>query len=161
MTEVLNRGVFTEMLNNIEAAGKGALIIIDVDKFKTINDRYGHATGDLLLKRIATLLHTYFWATNMHVARYGGDEFTVLVTGIAGDTTALRKRIVKTATILNNILQHGGDQELPCSSLSIGVAFSEDIPMGDSKTLFECADAALYEVKCNGRANIKISEPKR
>lgn len=161
LTEVLNRGVFTEMLHNIEAAGKGALIIIDVDKFKTINDRYGHATGDLLLKRIATLLHTYFWATNMHVARYGGDEFTVLVTGIAGDTTALRKRIVKTATILNNILQHGGDQELPRSSLSIGVAFSEDIPMGDSKTLFECADAALYEVKCNGRANIKIYEPKR
>ena len=159
LTGVLNRRVFTEMLNNVDIVGNGALVIIDVDKFKSINDTYGHSTGDRLLKRIAALLRTYFWASNMHVARYGGDEFAVLITALNDDTAALRERLVRTAAILNNILGRDNDQEMPRSSLSMGVAFSEDIPSEDSQTLFECADAALYEVKCHGRGNIKIYEP--
>ena len=153
----MNRRVFSEMLTNIETTGKGALLIIDVDKFKSINDTYGHATGDLLLRRISSLLKVYFLDPEMHVARFGGDEFAILISNVNGNEDALKRRITKTAQILNSILQHTSDEEIPPSSLSIGVAFSVDAE-GTNKTLFECADTALYQVKFHGRHGVNIYE---
>ncbi len=155
LTGTLNRRVFSEMLTNIETTGKGALLIIDVDKFKDINDTYGHATGDLLLRRISSLLKVYFLDPNMHVARFGGDEFAVLISDVCGNEDVLKSRIVKTAQILNRILQYTADAEMPPASLSIGVAFSVDTE-GTNKTLFECADTALYQVKFHGRHGVNI-----
>lgn len=160
LTGVLNRRVFARLLADVTENGNGALLLIDVDKFKGINDTYGHAAGDLLLKRIATLLKMYFIDSNMYVTRFGGDEFAIVINELHGDTTALRKRIYKIGTALNNVLKNNiFDEKIPHSSLSIGAAFTEDVPEEQGKTLFECTDATLYEVKAAGRGNIRIYQP--
>ena len=157
LTGTLNRWGFSEMLTEIETDGNGALLIIDVDNFKSINDTYGHATGDLLLRRISGLLKMYFLNPKMHVARFGGDEFAVLISDVSGNEASWKLRITRTAAILNNILQYTADEEIPPGSLSIGVAFSADAE-GTGKTLFECADTALYKVKFHGRRDVNIYE---
>ena len=79
LTDLLNRGSFDKILKIYEANGSSfALIIIDVDSFKSINDTYGHAEGDAILKSVAALLVNAFRSVD-YVFRIGGDEFAVIM----------------------------------------------------------------------------------
>lgn len=121
-----------------------AIIICDVDIFKHVNDTYGHAVGDQILKKVASLLQTTFRSID-YVCRIGGDEFAVIMVDVSQELDyTVRDKI----TTINNQLSCSTD-DLPAVSLSVGVAFTERANPGES--IFKDADKALYHVKQNGK----------
>lgn len=121
-----------------------AIIICDVDIFKHVNDTYGHAVGDQILKKVASLLQTTFRSID-YVCRIGGDEFAVIMVDVSQELDyTVRDKI----TTINNQLSCPTD-DLPAVSLSVGVAFTERANPGES--IFKDADKALYHVKQNGK----------
>lgn len=144
LTGVINRGAFEQMREVLKASTDPlAFLIIDVDKFKLINDCYGHEIGDQILKKVAKHLSDTFRAQD-YVARIGGDEFAVIMTN---STRELQPVIQNKAESMNQFLKKP-DDGLPPISLSIGVAFSDK---GFPEELYSQADRALYQVKENGR----------
>lgn len=144
LTGVINRGAFEQMRQLLKTKTDPiALLIIDVDKFKLVNDGYGHEVGDKILKKAAKLIQDGFRARD-HVARIGGDEFAVIMTSC---TEELRPVIQGKIDAMNQALINPTDG-LPKVSLSVGVAFSES---GFPDDLYRKADKALYIVKENGR----------
>ena len=120
-----------------------ALLIIDVDKFKLVNDGYGHEMGDRILRKVAALLEKSFRSTD-YPARIGGDEFAVIMPELSEDK---KDMLMQKVDAINQILLHPDNDE-PAVSLSVGGAFSEN---GFSDDLYNRADTALYHVKENGR----------
>lgn len=152
LTGLLNRGAFNALQTSLSGhTGPLALLLVDVDKFKQVNDGYGHDTGDRVLKKVAGLLQENFRATD-YPARIGGDEFAVIAMDAA---PAEQDAILTKITAINNILTHPADG-LPVVSLSVGCAFSE---AGFSDSLFNNADAALYVVKEHGRCGCCFYTP--
>ena len=144
LTGVMNRGAFENMRTMLKEAFEPlALIIIDIDRFKQINDTYGHEAGDAILKKVADVIRHTFRSQDC-VARIGGDEFAVIMTEC---TQEMRNVIRAKADSMNKKLSVR-DEELPGVSLSIGAAFSHH---GFPEELFGMADDALYRVKANGR----------
>lgn len=144
LTGVINRGAFEQMREVLKASTEPlAFLIIDVDKFKLINDCYGHEIGDQILKKVAKHLSDTFRAQD-YVARIGGDEFAVIMTN---STRELQPVIQNKTESMNQFLKTP-DDGLPPISLSIGVAFSDK---GFPEELYSQADRALYQVKENGR----------
>lgn len=151
LTGIMNRGAFDQLKEFLKGQSSPlALLIIDVDKFKQVNDGYGHETGDLVLKRVASLLEENFRSTD-YPARIGGDEFAVIVTDI---TPATKSVIARKIEQINRTLQTPQDG-LPAVSLSVGGALSEH---GFTDDLYHGADQALYYVKENGRCGFRWQE---
>lgn len=151
LTGLINRGAFEQIkvlfTNNPISL---ALLIIDVDKFKGINDSYGHEMGDQILKKVASAIKGCF-RSNDYPARIGGDEFAVILTDISID----EKEIIQAkVTKINETLMHPTDG-LPPVSLSVGGAFSK---RGFVDELYTHADSALYAVKENGRCGCRFYE---
>ena len=144
LTGLLNRASFEQMKTRLRDLSQPfALLLIDVDVFKSINDTYGHEMGDKALIRVANLLKENFRSTD-HVFRIGGDEFAVVVTPIQVENQNI---ISEKIDNINHALQNPtGD--FPRYSLSVGIAFSSD---GYTDELFRQADKALYHTKENGR----------
>ena len=127
--------------------------ILDVDKFKQVNDRYGHEMGDTILKKVANLLEENFRATD-HPARIGGDEFAVILT----DATEEMKPVIEEKIMsINNTLMNP-EKDMPKVSLSVGIAFSAN---GFEDDLYRKADSALYVTKENGRCGYTFYEEKK
>ena len=148
LTGLFNRGAYDLLMESTDTKHM-ALILIDVDYFKSVNDTYGHAVGDKVLKRVAELLRTSFRSVDI-LCRIGGDEFAVVMTRANSSMSQLvRNKMLQ----INDILQHPKD-DLPPVSLSVGVAFSDrKNPKGD---IFRDADSALYRVKEAGRKGCAI-----
>ncbi len=148
LTGLLNRGAYDMLMQSVDTSHI-ALIIVDVDYFKSVNDTYGHAVGDRVLKRVAEILKKSFRSVDI-ICRIGGDEFVVIMTRTNSSMTQLVREKIRNA---NEILQHPSD-DLPPVSLSVGVAFSDrQNPQGD---IFKDADSALYRVKEAGRNGCEI-----
>lgn len=146
LTQALNRGSFEKLLHIYETGEPPfALILVDVDIFKSVNDTYGHAVGDAILKKVTNLLKTAFRSID-YVCRIGGDEFSVIMVEMTSD---LKYTIEEKITAVNAELAKP-DDGLPAISLSVGVAFSDRQNPSDS--IFKDADKALYHVKENGRS---------
>lgn len=149
LTGIINRGAFEQLKELLRIKPVPlALLIVDVDKFKLINDGYGHETGDKILKKVAELLQESFRATD-YPARIGGDEFAVILTNM---TVAQKEVIERKIGEMNHTLTHPEDG-LPEVSLSVGAAFSEK---GFTDDLYKRADLALYEVKEHGRCGCRF-----
>lgn len=149
LTGIINRGGFDKMRQLMKNKNVPmALLLIDVDNFKQVNDTYGHETGDQVLKKVAKLLQDSFRSKD-YAARIGGDEFAVIMTSI---TPELRSVIHGKVNAINNALTNPEDG-LPTASVSVGVAFS---PHGFSDELFPNSDKALYLVKKNGRCGCEF-----
>lgn len=145
LTDALNRGSFEKILNIYESGEKPfAMIICDVDIFKHVNDTYGHATGDQILKKVAALLTTTFRSID-YICRIGGDEFAVIMVDVKQE---LSYTVSDKIEAINDALYHPTDG-LPAVSLSVGVAFTDRENPGES--IFKDADKALYQVKQNGK----------
>lgn len=142
LTGLYNRAGYEQLLSRLDPT-QTALLLVDADKFKQINDTYGHAAGDQVLKKISTVLRGNFRRIDP-VCRIGGDEFVVLMQNAEGMD---QESIARKAARINRELSHTEDG-LPLASVSIGVAFGGAAE--DWKELFQHADAALYEVKQNG-----------
>lgn len=148
LTGLFNRSGYEMFMDNADSEHI-ALLIIDVDNFKTINDTYGHEAGDRTLKKVARVLLQSFRSVDC-VCRLGGDEFAVVMTRADSSMGGL---VIDKIAKANDILKNPVD-DVPVTSLSVGVAFSDrKDPAGN---LFKDADAALYTVKQQGRCGCVI-----
>lgn len=150
LTNILNRGSFDRILQLYEKdKQRFALLLLDIDAFKQINDTYGHATGDEVIKQVASLLSSTFRAVD-HVCRIGGDEFAVILVEM---TSAHKETVIAKIHKINQLLsQQNGS--LPQISLSVGAAFSDRKTPGES--IFKDADKALYYTKSHGKCGCTI-----
>ena len=154
LTGLINRSGFEELRKGMESQKNPlALLIIDVDKFKLVNDRYGHQTGDMVLQRVARLLEKSFRSTDFP-ARIGGDEFAVIMTDLNYNPQKLTEEKIRQ---VNDTLLHPTDG-LPPVSLSVGGVYSEE---GFTDALYKMADAALYRVKENGRCGCSFFDKEK
>ena len=150
LTGLFNRGAYDLLMESADTEHM-ALLLIDVDHFKSVNDTYGHAVGDRVLKRVADILRQSFRSVDF-LCRIGGDEFAVVMTRV---NSSMRQIVLNKIARANEMLQHPKD-DLPPVSLSVGVAFSDrDNPQGD---IFRDADTALYRVKKAGRKGCMVYE---
>ncbi len=150
LTGLFNRWAY-EMLSKSVDASHIALLLIDVDYFKSVNDTYGHDVGDRVLCRVAEVLKKSFRSVDI-ICRIGGDEFVVIMTRV--DST-IEDIVLKKMEKANELLLNPTDG-LPPVSLSVGVAFADrKNPQGD---IFKDADTALYRVKEAGRNGCRIYE---
>ena len=148
LTGLYNRSAYDFMRHDLDMS-RNALLLVDVDKFKGINDTYGHDVGDLVLKRVAEVLQYSFRPVDL-VFRLGGDEFVVIMANVDSSMRNQVRRMIDQANIM---LQKPKD-DLPSTSLSVGVAFADrENPEGD---IFKDADTALYRMKEAGRCGCYI-----
>lgn len=129
------------------------LLIIDLDNFKQINDRYGHLFGDAVLCRAARAIEKLFRSQDI-VARIGGDEFLVLMRGVS-DRKLIASRCQQLLGIFSRLVRNS-DQSLPLGC-SIGVALSPEHGT-DYYELFKHADLALYQAKKAGKHHFRFYE---
>ncbi len=154
LTELPNRILFNDRLERVLAEAKRyqykniAVCFIDLDKFKPVNDHFGHRTGDLLLKEVASRLMNTIRTVDT-VARLGGDEFALILSHTASKDETLRiiertlREIAKPFSLL------GGNKV--AISASIGVCFLNDKSVYEPSSLLRHADRAMYEAKSKGR----------
>jgi diguanylate cyclase (GGDEF)-like protein len=121
--------------------------MFDIDHFKRINDCFGHATGDEVLKKVARIARSVMRGDDV-VGRIGGEEFVCLLSGLD------RQRALALAERLRRAVSEGDRSDgLPVTTISLGVAL---LRAGDTSTsLLERADAALYEAKEAGRNQVR------
>ncbi|MDE2051018.1 MAG: GGDEF domain-containing protein [Gammaproteobacteria bacterium] len=131
-----------------------SLVLFDLDHFKSINDRFGHATGDFVLKRAAALCREYLRRTDLF-GRFGGEEFSVLLPG-CGLEEARRQADQLRQTIGGIQAEHRGEPVTP--SASFGIA-STLVSGYDLARLLAHADAALYRAKRAGRDCVMAYDP--
>ena len=153
LTGLLNHKTFRNLLEDslpAEIAG-GAMIFFDVDKFKDINDTYGHAFGDVVIKRVAKML-TRLFPYDAQVARFGGDEFVIFLAKVTNDE-AKRKLHEKLMNNLQLQIEQCGIEIMV--DMSVGVAFgseqSETTSAKMVEELLDNADMAMYRAKRLGR----------
>lgn len=158
LTDLANRVLLQDRLvQAIKRASRSnefiALLTIDIDHFKSINDAFGHATGDELLQLVSKRLIEVVGELTDTIARLGGDEFSILLTDLVPDNTGLRSVSHLAGEILTKMKPPFmlAGQEI-FITVSIGIAvYPQD---GDSTAnLLKNADAALYGAKANGRDN--------
>lgn len=150
LTDLLNRGSFEKLLHIYETGDRPfAMLLVDVDTFKSVNDTYGHDVGDQILKRVAALLKKTFRSAD-YVCRIGGDEFAIIMVEM---TTDLQHIIQEKVACINEELAQTSSN-LPSVSISVGAAFTDRENPGES--IFKDADKALYRVKENGRCGCAI-----
>ena len=140
------------------SSARGALLFIDLDHFKYVNDARGHATGDALLRNVAQVISSLVRGDDM-VARLGGDEFVVLLTGIAGDETAVAAAATARAQAIGAALAReiAIDNHHYSTSASIGIALMLRRDQSADDLLRE-ADTAMYRAKANGRNGVALFE---
>jgi diguanylate cyclase len=160
LTTCLNRGAFITLVDaylsqvNAEPPLEGALLVVDADHFKAINDTYGHAAGDEALRQIASALQQSVRPTDL-VGRVGGEEFAIFLPRVgAAQALALAERVRKAVASIQLKLD-GRDLHAPIS-ISVGAAlFRGRI---DFEDLFRVADGLLYKAKDSGRNRVVLSE---
>jgi diguanylate cyclase (GGDEF)-like protein/PAS domain S-box-containing protein len=131
-----------------------ALMMIDVDHFKALNDLFGHQTGDGFLARIGRIIRDNVRRAADMAARYGGEEFAVVLPGTGANGALEMAELIRRAVASSDFssLVEGG---YPIS-VSIGVAASVPLAGAGSGALVHNADAALYQAKRNGRNRVEI-----
>jgi len=151
LTGLVNRALFSERVEHaLQSAGRGsgpAVIYLDVDGFKTANDRLGHAAGDRVLQQVAERLSGAIRHSDT-VARLGGDEFAILLENAAHP---LEEAITVADRVLQSLTEPfdlGGHAFTLSASLGIAVAGAE----ASAETLLRDADIAMYRSKAHGKA---------
>lgn len=130
-----------------------SMMILDIDDFKRLNDRHGHAVGDEVLERIASILNRNIRETDF-LARYGGEEFVVLAvaTDLAGACSLAEK--LRVAVAEATVIAQQGEVRIDDATVSVGVATYR----GDRLHFFRAADQALYRAKAAGKDCVVAEE---
>lgn len=156
ITGIPNRQYFNDQLSRATArarreARKVALLFLDLDGFKVVNDTLGHDAGDALLREIAARLRASVRAGDV-IARLGGDEFAVLLEGMNGprEVEALAKGLLK---VISEPCHIEGRQVMVTTSIGITMYPNDH---GDTQALMKNADIAMYQAKEKGRNNFKF-----
>jgi diguanylate cyclase len=130
------------------------VVMVDVDHFKSINDRYGHDTGDGVLKQIAEILVSSVRAGDF-VFRYGGEEFLLLVGGMTRDFLLMIAEKVRSAVEQHDFRTSLGEPFKV--TISLGLALHDGHP--DFQRLISAADEALFDAKHEGRNRVQLFKP--
>ncbi|MGH9223455.1 MAG: EAL domain-containing protein [Acidimicrobiales bacterium] len=157
LTGLANRGLFTDRIEHCLArrsSAEGAVIFLDLDDFKGINDSMGHAAGDQLLKGVARRLMTCVRPQDT-VARLGGDEFAILLEG--ADEAQGRRVAERVLAAMAPAFDLGGHQVH--ARTSVGLAASGTGGGADAGELLSRADAAMYVAKARGKGRYEVFEP--
>jgi diguanylate cyclase (GGDEF)-like protein/PAS domain S-box-containing protein len=166
LTRLPNRRHLLEQLNQALAASKnngqsGAIMFLDLDHFKTLNDTLGHDAGDLLLKKVADRLVSCVRESDT-VARLGGDEFILLLQGLreqVHDSTSQVESIgFKILTALSQPYELDGNNYYSSSSIGISM-FGRQQGDAGVEDLLRQADIAMYQAKASGRNTLRFFNP--
>lgn len=154
LTGLYNRGTFLEQFTReVSRCARGgpafSLAIFDLDRFKQLNDRYGHPAGDRVLKALAEVLRASIRKHDT-VGRYGGEEFALLMPGTGKDTAARVAERVRRELEVRGVIVEGKRIDV---TISGGIA-TYGVDGDDWDTLLSAADSALYEAKDAGRNRI-------
>ena len=158
LTDLPNRIMFhqrlKEALRRVKRGEACAVLCLDLDRFKTVNDTLGHPVGDKLLVAVANKLRGLIRETDT-VARLGGDEFAIILSNFnkTSDTTDFSGRLIRALSEPHDIGDH-----LVVTGVSIGIALAPD-DGDDPDQLLKCADLALYRAKSGGRGRYCYFEP--
>ena len=164
LTGLANRSLLHDRLRQaMFSSGRsghyGALLLIDLDNFKSLNDTYGHHLGDLLLKQVAQRLSTCVRSEDT-VARFGGDEFVVMLTNLGNEKKDALGRVElvggKVMAVLNE------DYHLENISYSISPSIGANLFLGQqvsTDTLLKQVDLAMYKAKDAGRNTLRFFDP--
>lgn len=147
LTELFNRKKMLEVVEELlnYKNEKFAVLFIDLDKFKNVNDDYGHQAGDYVLKTVAERLKTIVELTDT-ISRIGGDEFIIILRSLKATANA-EKTAVAVLEAVSTAFTYKGNQLFIGASIGISIYPEHGI---DSDTLLKKADLAMYEVKCKG-----------
>ncbi|SFH21193.1 diguanylate cyclase (GGDEF) domain-containing protein [Palleronia marisminoris] len=152
LTGLQNRRGLDHVLQRTSLGTPFSICQVDLDHFKRVNDSYGHAAGDAVLRAVARRLMRNV-RTSDTVARVGGDEFLIILPELT-DIAVLDEIALRIVAELERPVVHGGQQ---CRiSASLGIAVSTDYGYPDVKLMIADADAALYRSKSGGRARHTI-----
>jgi diguanylate cyclase (GGDEF)-like protein len=158
LTGLPNRTLFLDRLGvaldrSRRSGGAVAVLFLDVDNFKQINDSLGHAAGDAVLAELAERMRTMLRPMDT-VARFGGDEFTFLFEGLASEreAVAIAERI---SGATSRPLRVDGQETSAAVTVSIGIAMVDD-PAVPADTVIREADAAMYRAKEHGRSRFEL-----
>ncbi|MEG2119049.1 MAG: EAL domain-containing protein, partial [Pseudoflavonifractor sp.] len=152
MTGLINRVSAEEMITQRLAGTVKpcAMVMLDIDNFKKINDSCGHDYGDKIICAVADRLRMFFRKDDI-VARMGGDEFAAFITNIP-DMALVEKKARELCASMSGIKVDGKSDEITCS---VGIAVSTE-PEHTFTALYQNADKALYSAKCRGRNMVSI-----
>ncbi len=156
LTSLHNRRVFRAKMQEVcerSSQARFALLFMDMDRFKVVNDTLGHRTGDQLLIQVAKRLQSVIEESDV-LARLGGDEFAILLSAIRSndEVKAVAQRIIDALAEPFNV-----DQNVITTGISIGIAIGPDHGM-TADALLVAADLALYSVKVEARGTYRIFE---
>jgi diguanylate cyclase (GGDEF)-like protein len=160
LTGLPNRRRFEDELSRKHAhaaryGGRGAVLMLDLDNLKEVNDSFGHHAGDRMITTVAELLQGRLRRTDV-VARLGGDEFAALL------PEADEERAWAVASTLLAVVRAQPlliDEQLVHVSVSVGIALFEGAQGWTSDELLAAADAAMYEAKQGGRDRVAVHRP--
>ena len=149
LTGIFNRSGLDRYLDRA-AEGHNALVLVDLDGFKKINDTYGHDGGDTVLQRLSEKLSASFRSDD-RICRIGGDEFAVIMWNAGPESSDMIREKIGS---INAEMRVAGDG-IPSASISVGVAFGGE---GTGRDLFRDADRELYRVKRSGGGGISVRD---
>ena len=163
LTSLFNRRAFFEELGRrfqrlVRDGTSAALMYVDLDNFKMVNDAKGHAAGDAALLAVRDILLTHTRPTDL-VARLGGDEFAIWLEGADAAVAEKKARMLLDLTSVE-LLPRSGRPDYPLS-LSIGVAVYDPSHPEDMEALIARADSAMYTIKRGGKASFALAPPFR
>ena len=153
LTELANRRTFTELVRRMVSRREGAglgLLYLDLDDFKAVNDSLGHAAGDELLVAIADRLRGALRVQDV-AARFGGDEFAVLLDGVDSEQQA-REIAVRLLGVLGEPVRLGTDTVRVTASIGLVTPSGED----EVEDLLRRVDVAMYRAKSRGKARVEM-----
>jgi diguanylate cyclase (GGDEF)-like protein len=158
LTGLSNRRRFEEdlaaaMARSRRDGSRGALLMLDLDRFKQVNDSQGHPAGDRLITEIAGVLRQRTRESDS-LARLGGDEFAVILPRCSREEARLAAE-----AIADEVRNHNSEAALEPVTVSIGVAMFGDDPRTSVATVVSEADAAMYGAKDDGRDAVRIFDP--
>ena len=166
LTQLANRRLLSDRIAHNQAANKrnkqqSALLFIDLDNFKALNDGLGHGSGDLLLQNVAERLHACVREGDT-IARIGGDEFVVLLEALSGDVTEatiivknITEKILFSLSRPYQLNDHSWE-----AAASVGATLFSEGPLGAVGLLAQ-ADSAMYQAKLSGGNAVRFFEPAR
>jgi len=166
LTELFNRGYFNqqskaEWRRSARNGQSLALLLLDIDHFKSINDRYGHLVGDRCLRLAAALLHDFVRRPSDLAARFGGEEFVLLlpeteISGAQKVAEGIVSAFAQRNKLAGSVLESFADIEHIEFTVSIGVVACEPVQGGTLERLLDCADQAMYQAKAGGRNQVCV-----
>ena len=146
LSGLLNRRAFTEALEQVD--GNACLAIFDVDRFKAINDRFGHACGDSVIVAVSTILAAAFGGHSV-AARLGGEEFGAIVVGGSQE-----QRIERVQSVCARLAGHPVVADDCVVALTVSAGIAEFEPARSNEAVYSAADKALYLAKALGRNRV-------